>query len=186
VIQDQGGGCENTYILRERTMRKLLHDLIRILSLEFIIILVLVGLVTLGYLCRKPLFITYHRLGQRSALRAMRRVAKPEMQHESYSKHGDRLQRHTEALVRLGYLEERRFQPKFLTMRSPQTQAMIEEFRRRHPFSSYDVGWGKMLSITDRPERIPTWESLVREYDVPPTDSNQPAAFENQPKAEVP
>ena len=159
-------------------MRKLSHDLIRILSLEFIIILALVGLLILGYLCRKPLFITYHRLGQRSALKAIQR--------DNYSKHGDRLQRHTEALVRLGYLEERRFQPEFLTMRSPQTQAMIEEFRRRHPFSSYDVGWGKTLTITDRPERMTTWESLIREYDVPPTDINQPATFENQPKAEVP
>jgi len=59
-------------------MRKLLHDLIRILSIEFIIILVLAGLVISGYLCRKPLFITYHRLGQRSALRAMRRNVRPE------------------------------------------------------------------------------------------------------------
>ena len=160
-------------------MRKLSHDLIRILSLEFIIVLVLVGLLILGYLCRKPLFITYHRLGQRSALKAMQR-------RDSDSKHGDRLQRHMEALIRLGYLEERKFQTEFLTMRSPQTQAMIEEFRRRHPYSSYNVGWGKMLSITDRPERMSTWESLVREYDVPPTDSNQPAASKDLSKTEVP
>ena len=186
MIQNQGGGYENTYILRKRAMRKLSHDLIRILSIEFIIILALAGLVTLGYLFRKPLFITYHRLGQRSALKAMRRAAMPEMRRDSYSKYGNRVQRHQEALIRLGYLEERRFQTKFLTSRSPQTEAMFEEFRRRHPGSSYSVGWSKTLSITDRPERIPTWESLVREYDVPPTDSNQPAAVENQPKTEVP
>lgn len=166
-------------------MRKLLHDLIRILSLEFIIILTLAGLVTLGYLFRKPLSITYHRLGQRSALRAMRRAVRPEMRPEYYSKHGKRIQHHQEALIRLGYLEERRFQTKFLTSKSPRTEAMFEEFRRRHPGSSYSVGWSKTLSITDRPERMPAWESLVREYDVPPTDSNQPAAFENLPKAEV-
>ena len=186
MIQDQGGGYEVTYILRKRTMRKLSHDLIRILSIEFIIILALAGLVTLGYLFRKPIFITYHRLGQRSALRAMQRAARPEMRLESYSKHGNRLQHHQEALIRLGYLEERRFQTKFLTSRLPQVQAMFEEFRRRHPDSSYSVGWSKTLSIIDRPERMPTWESLVREYDVPPTDINQPAAVENQPKAEVP
>jgi len=167
-------------------MRKLLHDLIRILSIEFIIILVLAGLVISGYLCRKPLFITYHRLGQRSALRAMRRNVRPEMQRDSYSKHGNRLQHHQEALIRLGYLEERRYETKFLTMSSTQIQAMFEEFHRRHPRSSYSVGWSKTLSITDRPERMPTWESLVRKYDVPPTDVNQPAAVENQPKAEVP
>ncbi|MCK4816912.1 hypothetical protein KA005_14175, partial [bacterium] len=140
----------------------------------------------LGYRCRKPLFITYHRLGKRSALKAMRRAAIPEMQRDSYRKHGDRLGHHQEALIRLGYLEERRFQPNFLTMRSPQTQAMIEEFRRRHPDSSYSIGWGKMLTITDRPERMLTWESLLRKYDVPPTDSNQPSDSKNLPKTEVP
>ncbi len=167
-------------------MRKLSHDLIRILSLEFIIILALVGLLILGYLCRKYLFITYHRLGQRSALKAMQRTAATEMQHDRFNRHSDRLRRHMDALIRLGYLEKRRFQPEYLTMRSPQTQAMIEEFRRRHPDSSYDVGWGKTLTITDRPERMPTWESLVREYDMPPTDSNQPAASKDIPKTEVP
>jgi hypothetical protein len=79
-------------------------------------------------------------------------------------------------LIDHGYLEERKFQYKFLTYRAPQTQAMIEEFRRIYPRSCYDIGWGKMLIITDRPERMPTWESLFRKYDVPPTDSNQPAA----------
>ena len=167
-------------------MRKLLHDLVRVLSVQFIIVLVLLGLAILGYRCRKPLFITYHRLGKRSALKAMRRAAIPEMQRDSYRKHGDRLGHHQEALIRLGYLEERRFQPEFLTSKSQQTQAMIEEFCRRHPGCSYSVGWGKTLRITDRPERMPTWESLIREYDVPPTDPNQPAAFEDLPKAEVP
>jgi len=164
-------------------MRKLLHDLIRILSVEFIIILVLTGLVILGYLYRKPLFITYHRLGQRSALKAMRRS---EMQHDRFNRHSDRFQRHRDALIRLGYLEERRFQPKFLTGKSPQNQAMIEEFRRIHPWSSYEIGWGKMLIIIDRPERMPTWESLIRKYDVPPTDSNQPDASKDLMKTDVP
>ena len=164
-------------------MRKLSHDLIRIFSIQIIIVLVLAGLVILGYLYRKPLLITYHRLGQRSALKAMRRT---EMQHDRFNYHSDRLFRHTDALIRLGYLEKRRFQPKFLTSRSPQTQVMIEEFRRRHPDSSYSIGWGKMLTITDRPERMLTWESLLRKYDVPPTDSNQPSDSKNLPKTEVP
>jgi hypothetical protein len=153
-------------------MRKLSHDLIRIFSIQIVIALVLAGLVILGYLYRKPLLITYHRLGQQSALKAMRRT---ERRHDRFNRHSDRLSHHRDALIRLGYLEERRFQPKFLTGKSPQNQAMIEEFRRIYPYSSYEIGWGKMLTIIDRPERIPTWESLVRKYDVPPTDSNQPA-----------
>jgi len=162
-------------------MRKLSHDLIRIFSIQIIIVLVLMGLVILGYLYRKPLLISYHRLGQKSALKGMRRT---EMQHDRFNRHSDRLQHHTKALIRLGYLEERRFQPKFLTSSSPQTQVMIEEFRRVYPRSSYEIGWGKMLIITDRPERMPTWESLIRKYDVPPTDSNQPAASKDLPEAD--
>ena len=164
-------------------MRKLSHDLIRVFSIQIIIVLVLAGLVILGYLYRKPLLITYHRHGQRSALKAMRRT---EMQHDRFNYHSDRLRHHKDALIHLGYLEERRFQPKFLTGKSPQNQAMIEEFHRIYPYSSYEIGWGKMLIITDRPERIPTWESLVRKYDVPPTDSNQPAHSKDPPKMDVP
>lgn len=170
----------------KRIMRKLLHDLVGILSVQFIIVLVLAGLGSLGYLYRKPLFITYHRLGQRSALKAMRRTPTSERQRKRISDHGDRVQHHTEALIRLAYLAERSFQTEFLAATSPQTQAMFEEFRRRHPGSSYSIGWSKALTITDRPERMSTWEPLIREYDVPPTDPNQPATLENLPQAEIP
>jgi hypothetical protein len=164
-------------------MRKVLHDLARVFLVEFIILLVLVVLVILGYLYRKPLLISYHRLGQRSALKAMRRT---ETQHDRFYRHSDRLRRHTDALIRLGYLEEQSFQLKFLTSRSPQTQVMIEEFRRIYPRSSYSIGWGKMFTITDRPERMPTWDSLIRKYDVPPNDSNQPVSSKDPPEMDLP
>jgi hypothetical protein len=158
-------------------MRKVLHDLARVFLVEFIILLVLAGLAMLGYLYRKPLLTTYHRHGQRLALTATRHSITP----ESRRRHSERFRRHMKALIRLGYLEERRFQQKFLTYRSPQHQAMIEEFRRIYPDSCYDIGWGKMLIITDRPERMPTWESLIRKYDVPLTDSNQPSDSRDPP-----
>ena len=165
-------------------MRKILHDLVRVFLVEFIILLVLAGLVIFGYIYREHLFITYHRIGQRSALRAMRRASTPQMQHERFTRQSERFQRHTKALIRLGYLEEREFQTKFLTSGSPQTQVMLEEFHRRHPRSSYNVGWGKTLTIIDRPERMPTWESLIRKYDVPPSDSNQPSSSNDLMKTE--
>jgi hypothetical protein len=167
-------------------MRKILHDLVRVFLVEFIILLVLAGLVIFGYIYREHLFITYHRIGQRSALRAMRRASTPQMQHEHFTRQSERFQRHMNALIRLGYLEERRFQPKFLTSESPKTYAMIEEFRRRHPRSSYNIGWGKTLSIIDRPERMPTWESLIRKYDVPPSDSNQPIPSKDPLEMDLP
>ena len=161
-------------------MRKLSHDLIRVFSIQIIIVLVLAGLAILVYLYRKPLFITYHRLGQRMALTAMRHSTTP----KSRRRNSERFRHHMNILTRHGYLEERRFQYKFLTYRAPQTQAMIEEFRRIYPYSSYDIGWGEMLIITDRPERMPTWESLIRKYDVPPTDSNQPAPSKDLPEVD--
>ena len=162
-------------------MRKILHDLVRVFLVELIILLVLAELVIFGYIYREHLFITYHRIGQRSALKAMRRT---EMQHDRFNRHSDRLQHHTDALIRLGYLEKRSFQLKFLTSRSPQTQVMIDEFRRIYPRSSYSIGWGKMFTITDRPERMPTWVSLIRKYDVPPTDSNQPVPSKDPQKSD--
>jgi len=161
-------------------MRKLSHDLIRIFSIQIIIVLVLAGLAIPGFLYRKPLFITYHRLGQRLTLTAMQHSTTP----ESRRRHSERFQHHMNTLIRHGYLEERRFQHKFLTYRSPQHQAMIEEFRRIYPYSPYDIGWGKMLIITDRPERMSTWESLIQKYDVPPTDSKQPAASKDLPEVD--
>jgi len=155
-------------------MKKLLHDLARILSAQLIILFILLGLAVLAYSYRKSLLITYHRLGHRSALKAMRHAATPNLQRDRYRKSVDRLARHEDALIRLGYLEQRRFQPKFLTGESRQVQAMLEEYRDRHPGCSYALGWGKGLIITDRPERMPTWESLIRKYDVPPTDPNRP------------
>jgi hypothetical protein len=170
-------------------MKKLLHDFIRILSAEFIVVLaillVLAGLVSLGYVYRKPLIITYHKVGLRSAQKAMQRSATPKLQRESFERHSGRVGRHMKALVRLGYLEERSFQTEFLTAGSPQIQAMTEDFSRRYPHASCSFSWGKEFTVTDRPERMPTWESLIRKYDVPPIDSDQPAASENLPKAEA-
>jgi len=157
-------------------MKKLGHDILRILLSQFSILIILVGLIALGFLFREPVLITYHRFGVRSALKGMRRYARPEFRPDGFHHHEDRLKRHRKALIRLGYLEERTFHTEFLSMNSPQTESMLAEFRRRHPGCSYTIGWGSALTITDRPERMPTWESLVQEYDVPPSEPCQPDA----------
>ena len=155
-------------------MKKLGHDILRILLSQFSILIILVGLIALGFLFREPVLITYHRFGVRSALKGMRHYARPELRPDGFHHHADRLNRHREALIRLGYLEERRFHTEFLSVNSPQMESMLAEFRRRYPGCSYSVGWGLALSITDRPERMSTWEALVKEYDVPPSEPYQP------------
>ena len=157
-------------------MNKLGHDILRILLSQFSILIILVGLIGLGFLFREPVLITYHRFGVRSALKGMRRYARNELRPDGYHRHTDRLKRHRKALIRLGHLEERTFHLEFLNRNSPQMESMLSEFRRRHPGCSYTVGWGSALTITDRPERMPTWESLVKEYDVPPSEPCQPEA----------
>jgi hypothetical protein len=43
-----------------------------------------------------------------------------------------------------------------------------------------------MFTITDRPERMPTWDSLIRKYDVPPNDSNQPVSSKDSQEMDLP
>ena len=49
---------------------------------------------------------------------------------------------------------------------------MFAEYRRTFPNSSYELGMGIELTITDRPEKMPVWERLFEKYDVPAADHN--------------
>jgi hypothetical protein len=155
-------------------MKKTARDIVLILSLQCSVVLILAGLVTLTYVYRKPLLITYHKHGQRSAQKAMRRSWESKGPHDKYLRQHQRWQRHRKALIDLGYLERRKFNTQYLKANSPQTEKMLEEFRRHHPRASYSVGGREGLAITDRPSRMPTWESLIRKYDVLPSDPCQP------------
>jgi hypothetical protein len=157
-------------------MKKTARDIVLILSIQLVIALVLIGLVTLIYVYRKPLLITYHKYGQRSARKAMRRSWDPKGPLDKYKRQQQRFLHHRKALIDLGYLERRQFNTQYLKANSPQTEKMLEEFRQRHPSASYSVGGRPGLTITDRPARMPTWERLIRKYDVPPSDPCQPTA----------
>ena len=149
--------------------------LLRAFVWEAVVLGILVGLVLAAYLCRKPVLVTYHRWADHAALQGMRRYGAKEGQHDRFERYAARYRRHHEALIHLGYLERRPFHPKYLKQDSPQMQKMLAEFGRRCPRASYDIGWvpdrgaedGPAFHIEDRPDRMPVWESLVREYDVP-------------------
>ena len=156
-------------------MKKLLADLVRALSLQLVIGLLLIGLFALGYIFRNDALIAYHRWGEQSSQKAMRQHSQPRPD-EKYRRYSRKFQKHRKALINLGYLEERTFNTKYLKMLSPRTEAMLAEFRQIYPGYSYGVGGGRGLQITCRPETMPTWESLIAKYDVPPDEPNQPAA----------
>jgi len=156
-------------------MKKLLADLVRALSLQLVVVLLLISLFVLGYIFRNDALIAYHRWGEKSSLRAMMRHSRTQSD-KKYRRYSNRLSRHEKALIRLGYYEQRSFNTKYLKARSPQFENMLAEFRKIYPGYSYGVGGGRGLQITCRPETMPTWEALVEKYDVPPDEPDQPAA----------
>ena len=157
-------------------MKKLLADLVRALSLQLVILLLLISLFVLGYIFRNDAQIAYHRWGERSTLGAMMRHSKPQPD-QKYRRYADRHWKHRKALIRLGYYEDRSFNTKYLKAISPQFEKMLAEFRKIYPGCSYSCGSGKdCIRITDIPERMPTWETLFAKYDVPPGEPNQPVA----------
>ena len=163
-------------------MKKLLADLVRALSLQFVIVLLLIGLFVLGYIFHKDVLIAYHKWGEKSSLKAMRRHSQP-TQAKEYKRYADRHSNHKKALIRLGYYEERTFNTKYLNVRSSQFEKMLAEFRQIYPGCSYSCGSGKdYIRITDLPERMPTWESMIEKYDVHPDDPNQPIAPAKSPE----
>jgi hypothetical protein len=155
-------------------MKKTMRDIVLILSLQCGIVFLLAGLVTLTYVYRKPLLIKYHKHGKASALKKMRHAWDPKGPNEKYLRQQQKLQRHRKALIDLGYLEQRRFDTQYLKANSSQTEKMLEEFRRHYPRASYTIGGSQEFIVIDQPERMPTWESLIHKYDVPPTDPCQP------------
>ena len=155
-------------------MKKLLPDLVRVLSIQLVVVLLIIGLFALGYIFRKDILISYHRWGMQSSLKAMSRPAQSNP--DKRSRYGDKFQRHEKALINLGYLEERDFNTKYLKINSPQIETMLAELRKIHPRSSYSVGGGQGITITCRSEMMPTFVSLVDKYDVRPDEPNQPAA----------
>lgn len=161
-------------------MKKLLSDLVRVLSLQFIVVLLIISLFALGYFFRKDALIAYHRWGEESSRKAMIQHSQPRPD-EKYRQYSRKFQEHRKALIELDYLEERTFDTKYLKMFSPRTEAMLAEFRKIYPGCSYGVSGGRGLQITCRPETMPTWESLVKKYDVPSDEPNRPIAPKEKP-----
>jgi hypothetical protein len=162
-------------------VKKLLSDFVRVLSLQFVVVLLIISLFVLGYIFRKDALIAYHRWGEQSSQKSMRQHSQPRPD-EKYRQYSRKFQEHRKALINLGYLEERDFDTKYLKIFSPRTEAMLAEFRKIYPGYSYGVGGGRGLQITCRPETMPTWESLVKKYDVPPDEPNQPIAPAETPR----
>lgn len=145
-----------------------------------IFLVVLIGLAVVAVISHRPLRITYHRLAREKAFEGMRRSAGS----GDFNRHTDRMSRHTDALIRLGYLERRTFDLNYLTVPSPRAEQLFDEYRRMYPASSYSVGIGSSPSILDRPVRMPVWEELFRKYDVPAADSNDVEAPESDQSSE--
>ncbi len=139
--------------------------------MQFVVLLLIIGLSAIGYYFRKDIQISYHKWCQESALKSMRKYSMQDEERKS-NRAEDRFQKHEKALIDLGYLEERIFDTKYLTVYTPEFEKMLAEFNERHTNCSYGIGdrGEHKISITCRKEWMPTMEELIEKYDVPPDD----------------
>ncbi len=157
-------------------MKKLLKDFSRVLLTQLAVLLLIIGIFALGYYFRKDIQISYHKWGQDSALKSMREFGSPSTERDfrRIEKYSEKRQKHKDALIELGYLEERVFETKYLGAFSSEMRKAAEEFNARHR-TSYSIGdrGEHKISITCRKEFMPTMEELIVKYDVPPEDPNK-------------
>ena len=154
-------------------MKKTLSDLVRVLSWQFIVLLLIIGLFALGYFLRNDIQITYHKWGEKSALNSMRTLF-TSGNNERITKYSEKVQKHRQALIKLGYLERRTFTTQFLISNRSQIEQMSKEYSKMYPASTIRFSIGNKIHITDRPEKMKIWEELVEKYDVPLAEPNQP------------
>ncbi|MBN1973679.1 MAG: hypothetical protein JW787_08580 [Sedimentisphaerales bacterium] len=159
-------------------MKKLLTDLARVLSMQFVVLLLIIGLFSLGYYFRKDIQISYHKWGQESALKSMMKYRSPTTRKEMdrIEKYSRKLQRHEKALIEIGYLSERIFETKYLVAFSPEMRKASEEFMGRHPYRLCSIGGGVTgdheIRIICPIDMMPSMAELIKKYDVPSDDPN--------------
>ena len=165
-------------------MKKLLARPVRKLSIKFVIVLLIVTIFAFGYIFRTNILIAYHRFGEKSSEKAITELQTSTITELQTSNQGELLQQyrhmreeHRKALLELGFYEERTFKLKYLTF--PEIRTMIEEYIKIHSRGIFRC-WseGKSITINDRPKFMPTWESLIKKYDVPPEEPNRPIISE--------
>ena len=68
-------------------MKKVMSDLIRVLSMQFLVLLLILGLFAIGYFFRKDIQISYHKWGENAALKGLSKhsAANPDSKYEQYS-----------------------------------------------------------------------------------------------------
>ena len=159
-------------------MEKLFKDLVNVLLKQFVVLLLIIVFVVIGYHYRKDIQIAYHKWGQESALKSMRKYGSPSSEDDfiRYEKYSQKLQSHQNALIEIGYLAKRTFNTKYLEAYSAEMQKATNEFVKIHPNSSLSFSGivkGELkINITCRTDFMPAMEELIEKYDVPPVEPN--------------
>ena len=153
-------------------------SIFRVLSLQLVVFLLTAALFATGYYFRKDILIKYHISGQKSALQAMQRYSANPSTHAKVMLYQEKYQGHNNALIKLGYLAERTFSTKYLTLSGSEMKKATDEFLQIQPGSSYSIGGtgGLEIRITCRSDLMPAWEELIKKYDIPPEDPNMTGA----------
>ena len=122
-------------------MTKLFKDLANVLLRQFIVLLLIIVFVFIGYHYRKNLQIAYHKWGHESALKSIRKYGSPSSEEDfnRYEKYSQKIQKHKNALIEIGYLEERIFETKYLAINYPQRKKVLDEFIKGSRDCSYSI-----------------------------------------------
>jgi hypothetical protein len=156
-------------------MKKLLSDLVRVLSMQFIVLLLIIGLSVIGFSFRKDILISYHKWGEQAAYNSYKKRSKQTISGKEAQMYVEIAGKHQDALVELGYFVEQTFDTKFLTLNSPQIRKMLDELAGKQTRCSYYQNDDGTLhvTLTCQPKIMPMCMELFKKYDVPPDYPNQ-------------
>ena len=156
-------------------MKKLLTDLVRVLSMQFVVLLLIIGLFAIGYCFRKDILIAYHKWGEQAAYNSYKKLNAKKFSGREAQRYMNNASKHQNALVELGYFEEQTFDTNFLKLSSPQIREFVDELVKNKVRCSYYPNDDGTLhvTLTCQPDIMPMNMELFKKYDVPPDDPNQ-------------
>ena len=159
-------------------------SIVRILVIQagILLLVAIPGIIAVAN--RHNIAVAYHKRGAIKTYSDMSRIASVtqpgEQYRQDYWRYHDRHDDHIDALKDLGYLERRDFSIDYLTLTSPQGQAMRKAYLEIYPDTDGSITNSfiheGILMVTDRPERMNTVKALVKKYDIALIDPCQPNA----------
>jgi hypothetical protein len=180
IVRVQDVLCRMRKLREKIDMGKISSDLFKLIRMQLVILLLIIGVLVTGYYFRKDALIFYHKWGQDAALKNIRKYGAPAPD-KKYYQYNEKYRKHRDALIEIGYLAKKTFDVQYISANSPEMRKIMTEFSAKHPHVYYSVGaplGTKTVEIICPTKVMPAWEQLIKKYDVY-TDPNNPLAAPN-------